>query len=562
MGQGTRARLIAIALAHARSGEHGAVRQKGLVADVLKGRGSKAAAAAVLLATAGIGGAQVWRADQGDGTFRNPVLFADYPDPDIIRVGQNFYFASTTFANVPGITILHSRDLVNWRIASHVLDRLDGDRRFDLADGGVYRRGFFAASLRHHRGTFYLAVTPVGMKTRLYRAPSFNSPWTYTELDRQAFDPGLFFDDDGTGYVATAIGSDGTITLLTLDPGYTRVASSRVIHFNKGAEGSKLIKRAGWYYLFNAIPNRLGLTVSRARKLTGPWETRPQIDDKTGGHQGALVDLPDGGWYGFVMVDAGAIGRMTNISPVFWQDDWPVWGTPAAPGRVPDRAPKPIAGQPFAEPPSSDDFAAPRLGLQWQWNHNPDDRRWSPTERPGFLRLHATRAADLWSARNTLTQKTQGPRGRAVVRLDLSGIRAGTRCGFGTFGKISAQLSVVGRGNGRWALAMTVTDSTEAGPVTETRVAAVPITGSRLWLRTDTNFTTSAGRVAYSTDGLRWTEVGGPFPLRFDWRTGTFQGEQFALSCYNPAGDGGYLDVDDFTLSSLASTVTNTDAKP
>lgn len=514
------------------------------------------------LASATPAPAQVWRADQGDGTYRNPVLFADYPDPDIIRVGQDFYFVSTTFANVPGITILHSRDLVNWRIATHVLPRLTGDKRFDLADGGVYRQGFFAASLRHHAGQFFLAVTPVGMKTRLYRAASITGPWTYTELDRQAFDPGLFFDDDGTGYIATSIGSDGTITLLTLNRDYTAITSSRVIHFNKGAEGSKLIKRGDWYYLFNAIPNRLGLTVSRARRLTGPWETRPQIDDKSGGHQGALVDLPNGGWYGFVMVDAGAIGRMTNVSPVFWQDDWPVWGTPAAPGRVPDRAPKPIAGQPFAEPPSSDAFSAPVLGPQWQWNHNPDDTRWSLTERPGFLRLHATRAADLWSARNTLTQKAQGPRGRAVVALDLAGIRTGDTCGFGTFGKISAQLSVVGGGDAARALTMRVADSTEAGPRTETRVAAIPLAVRRLWLRADTDFTTSTGRVAYSLDGRRWTDVGGAFPLRFDWRTGTFQGEQFALSCYNPGGNGGYLDIDRFTLSALPANVTLQDAQP
>ena len=528
---------------------------------MLRGEIKVGVIAAGLLALAGVADAQVWRADQGDGTYRNPVLFADYPDPDIIRVGQDFYFASTTFANVPGITILHSRDLVNWRISGHVLPRLDGDKRFDLQDGGVYRQGFFAASLRHHRGQFFLAVTPVGMNTRLYRSTSINGPWTYTELDRQAFDPGLFFDDDGTGYIATSIGSDGTITLLTLNKDYTAVASSRVIHFNKGAEGSKLIKRAGWYYLFNAIPNRLGLTVSRARTLTGPWETRPQIDDKSGGHQGALVDLPNGGWYGFVMVDAGAIGRMTNISPVFWKDDWPIWGTPDAPNRVPDRASKPIPGQPFAEPPSSDDFASERLGPQWQWNHNPDDTRWSLTERPGFLRLHATRAADLWSARNTLTQKTQGPRGRAVVKLDVAGIRPGDVCGFGTFGKISAQLSIVG-GNGSQTLTMRVTDSTEAGPKTETRVAAVPFTGRQLWLRTDTDFTTSTGQVAYSSDGARWTGIGGAFPLRFDWRTGTFQGEQFALSCYNPGDSGGYLDIDSFTLSALPADVIIPDAKP
>jgi beta-xylosidase len=119
------------------------------------------------------------------------------------------------------------------------------------------------------------------------------------------------------------------VRLLSLNADLTAGPGEQTIHYNQGAEGSKLIKRGDWYYLFNAIPRRLALTVSRAKSLTGPWETRDQIDDTTGGHQGALVDLPDGGWYGFVMRDAGAIGRVTNISPVFWQDDWPVWGTPA-----------------------------------------------------------------------------------------------------------------------------------------------------------------------------------------------------------------------------------------
>jgi beta-xylosidase len=496
--------------------------------------------------------AQVWRSDQGDGTYRNPVLFADYPDPDIIRVGQNFYFVTTTFANVPGLTILQSQDLVNWRIASHIVSRIEGGPQYDLKNGGAYRHGLFAASLRYHAGMFYVAVTPVGQHTRIYKSRDVRGPWTVTELDRAAFDPGLFFDDDGKGYIATSVGSDGTITLLTLNDDYSAVAGAQKIYFNKGAEGSKLIKRNGWYYLFNAIPGRLGLTVSRARSLFGSWETRPQIDDKSGGHQGALVDLPDGSWYGFVMVDAGPIGRTTNISPIFWRDDWPVWGTPAAPDRVPARSRKPIQGKPFAEPPSSDGFSGRHLGLQWQWNHNPDDSRWSLTERPGFLRLHATVAPDIWSARNTLIQKGQGPRARGVVALDISGIRSGDVCGFGTFGKFSGQIAVTGGAGNSRSLSMRVVESTQDGPRTEIRGASLPIAGRKLWLRTDMDFVTNEARTAYSLDGRHWKELGGPFPLAYDWRTGTFQGEQFAISCFNPAPGGGYLDVDSFTLSALS----------
>lgn len=495
--------------------------------------------------------AQVWRADQGDGTYRNPVLFADYPDPDIIRVGEDFYFVSTTFANSPGVTILHSKDLVNWRIVSHVVDRLDGDPRYDLKDGGDYRHGFYAASLRRHNDMFYVAVTPVGHRTRIYRSASITGPWTYRELDREAFDPALFIDADGTAYLGTSIGTDGTVTLLTLNKDLSAVTAAKVTYYNKGAEGSKIIRHNGWYYLFNAIPGKLAMTVSRSRSLWGPWETKRSIDDRTGGHQGAIVDMPDGSWYGFVMVDAGAIGRMTNISPIFWKDDWPWWGAPDRPDQVPERSPKPIKGRGFAEPASSDDFSSRVLGLQWQWNHNPDDRKWSLSARPGYLRLHATQADGIWTARNTLTQKAQGPRMRAVVKIDTAGMRPGDVCGLGSFGKYSAQLSVVGGARGRRSLRMMLTESMKDGPRTEVRVPALSIPGRTLWLRIDMDFDSSQGRVAYSLDNRKWAEAGGAFPLAFDWRTGTFQGQQIALSCYNPAPAGGYLDIDSFTLMPL-----------
>ena len=504
---------------------------------------------AMALAAGGPASAQVWRSDQGDGTYRNPLLFADYPDPDIIRVGSDYYFVTTTFANAPGLTLLHSKDLVNWRLFSHVVPRLDDRPDYRLDNGkDAYRRGLFAASLRYHDGTFYVAVTPVGQNTRIYRSRDPRGPWVMNELDREAFDPGLFIEPDGTAYIATAIGSDGTIRLLKLDPGLRRVVDDRKVHYNAGAEGSKIIRRGQYYYLFNAIPRRLGLTVSRAHSLYGSWETRPQIDDRSGGHQGALVDTADGKWVGFVMLDAGSIGRTTNLSPVFWQDDWPVWGTPDAPGRVPERAAKPIAGFPFAEPATSDDFSSAKLGQQWQWNHNPDDTRWSLTQRPGFLRLRPTRADGLWRARNTLTQKAQGPRSRAEVKLDISGIAAGDRCGFGTFGQYSATLAVSRDDRGAAQLVMDVIESTETGPAVKDRTPPIAFAGSTLWIGLDLDFTTDRGRLSYSRDGKRWVAAGGAFPLAFAWRTGTFQGQQMALSCYNAKPGNGYLDIDRFTL--------------
>ncbi|MCF3652346.1 glycoside hydrolase family 43 protein [Synoicihabitans lomoniglobus] len=490
--------------------------------------------------------AAAWQADNGDGTFTNPALYADYPDPDVIRVGEDFYFASTTFVNAPGLTILHSQDLINWEIVSHVIDRLDGRPEYDMDGGTAYRSGVFAPSLRYHDGTFYVVVTPVGQNTRVYRADSAAGPWTSTELDRAAFDPGFFIDDDGTGYIATSGGWDGTVTLLTLNDDFTAVVASQDIFYNQGAEGSKVVKRDDWYYMFHSIPSQLALTVSRARSLTGSWETRPQIDDTTGGHQGAVVDLPDGTFYGFVMVDSGAIGRMTNFSPIFWENDWPVWGTPDAPGRVPATAPKPVASEHLRQPATNDEFTSPTLGLQWQWNHNPDDSRWSLADRPGFLRLRSTTADAFWMARNTLIQKGQGPWSRGEVKIDVSALAAGDIAGFGTLGKINGHIAVTRDHRGDLALSMHIINDGESA---ETRVEHRAFSGSTLHLRTELDFRTNRATCSYSADGVNWQELGGSFAIAFDWRTGTFQGIQFALFCHNPSPSDGYIDIDYFHFS-------------
>lgn len=446
------------------------------------------------------GRAPAWQADNGDGTYTNPPLYADYPDPDVIRVGEDFYFATTTFANSPGLRILHSRDLVNWRIAGHVLPRLEGGGAFDLAGAHAYRRGVYAPSLRFHAGEFHVAFTVVGQRTRLCRAAQVAGPWRCHQLDREAFDPALFFDRDGSASIATAIGSDGTITLLSLSADLTRVTQARRVHHIPGAEGSKLIRRGDWYYLFNAIPRRLAMTISRARALTGPWETLDAIDSaSSGGHQGAIVDLADGRWWGFVMQDRPGIGRITNFSPIFWRDDWPVWGTPEAPGRVPAVATKPVQGQPPQQPATSDEFAAPQLGLQWAWNHNPDDARWSLAERPGWLRLKATQAINFWTARNTLTQKGQGPYSRQEARLDLAGLAPRDRCGLGTLGKVNAGIAAVRAADGALALERHTLIDNGHEPATVVAGPRVPLAASDASLRLELDFERARGLLSWQS---------------------------------------------------------------
>ena len=492
--------------------------------------------------------AHAWQSDNGDDTFTNPPLYADYPDPDIIRVSNDFYFATTTFVNSPGLTILHSQDLVNWEIVSHVISRLDGSPQYDMTNGTAYRNGVYAPSLRYYDGTFYVVVTPNGMNTRVYYASNASGPWQCHPLSVSAFDPGLFIETNGVGYIFTSGGWDGHVTVHTLNADFSQVvATSNNVFYYSGIEGSKVVKRGNYYYCFNAHPGDLSLKISRATSIFGIWETISSISDGSGGgHQGAIVDLPDGRDFGFIMKDSGAVGRMTYISPIVWSNGWPYWGTSNALNHVPATVTKPILGKPVMQPETSDDFSSSTLGLQWQWNHNPDNSRWSLTERPGYLRLRPTQATGFWTARNTLTQKGQGPWSHGVIKMDISNLQAGDRCGFGTLGKISAYIVATRDGGGHITLGMDVINDSVSS---ETRATGVPFSGTNLLLRTEMDFKTSTGLCAYSPDGVSWTTLGGSFPLMFDWQTGTFQGEQFAIFCYNPSPGSGYVDVDYFSSS-------------
>ncbi len=481
--------------------------------------------------------------DNGDGTYTNPPLYADYPDPDIIRVGENFYFASTTFVNSPGLVTLQSKDLVNWETVGYVIERLDGDPKYDMTGGTAYRNGVFAPSLRYHNETFYIALTPNGKPTRIYETRDIRGPWQCHVLNDSAFDPGLFFDDDGTPYLFTSGGWSGQVHLKTLSPGLDKIVATRKLFYVRGIEGSKALKIHGWYYLFNSLPGRMALMCSRARQLDGPWETIRVLDDRNGGHQGAIVDLPDGKHYGFVMRDSGPIGRVTNICPITWKDNWPLWGEPDSPGHVPATARKPISGHPVIAWPASAGFDGPRLPLNFQWNHNPDDTRWSLSERPGYLRLRPTVAPDLWHARNSLTHKGWGPTSSAVARLDITHLQPGDIAGLGMLGKSLVTLAVARSASGQAGLILST--GVEHGAPVAPRASAEIGKAEVIQLALQMDFTRARGRCGYSLDGKQFTALGAEFPLMWDWRTGTFQGQQYAVFCYNPEPSAGYLDVDE-----------------
>lgn len=499
-----------------------------------------------------INAARAWQSDNGDGSYTNPVLYADYSDPDIIRVGSDFYMVSSSFTASPGLTVLKSKDMVNWEFAGHAADPVGTSDAHNMINGQTaYEGGFWAPSIRHHNGVFYIAVQPTFDNGRIYYATDPAGPWSFHQLDRSIYDPGLFFDDNGTGYI---ISGHGPQSLMVLNPNYSAVVQQIDNYLNSGGEGTHVVKRGAYYYAFNANPGvwPFQLRCSRTQNIVnGPWETgHVCLTAVTGGHQGSIVDVNDSDqWFGFVHQDSGAVGRMPRIGPVFWENDWPVFGTPADRDNMAAIYQKPVAGQAVKVPATSDDFSGPALGLQWQWNHNPDAARWSLTERPGFLRLRPGQASEFWKARNTLTQKAQGPRSQGVVKLDLTNLQPGDTAGFGTLGKISAHLAIELDALGNKTLGMRMRNDKVGG---YTAASGVPVSGNTLYLRTDLDFTRNLGICAYSADGANWTTLGGNFPLMFGFGS-TWQGEQFAFFCYNPnnSSGAGYVDVDSFTFTTL-----------
>jgi beta-xylosidase len=485
--------------------------------------------------------------------FGNPPIYADYPDPDIIRVGNDFYFTTTTFIDVPGLTVLHSKDLVHWETVTHLIPQLTSSPKYNITNGVQnYRNGVFASSIRYYNGIFYVVDQPNGQPTAtIFYSTNITGPWQSHQLNVGAFDPGLYIETNGIGYIVTAGGWQSNTTILTLNSTFSQVVASTTFANGLGLEGSHVVKVGGYYYIFNSQPATGNFYVSRATTLFGPYTFMYSLNNNTGGHQGAIVDMPDGSYYGFIMKDSGAIGRMTYISPIFWTNGWPVFGTAKAPGQVPATAPMPIVGALAYKILTSDDFSSPTLGLQWQFNHNPDNTRWSLTDRPGFLRLHPTGATNFWYARNTLIQKGQGPWSGAEVKFDLNSLQSGDICGFGTLGKTNGNIAVKCNSPGSFTLSMNLIvpiDGTDTNLATTT-LAIAPFTGTTIFLRTGLDFIKNLGKLLYSSDGVTWTQLGGQFNLAYDWATGTFQGEQFAIFCYNAQPGTGYLDVDWFRFT-------------
>ena len=518
-----------------------------------------------------------WTADNGNGTYSNPLFYEEFEDPDPIRVGNDYYLASTTMHMNPAVIIMHSKDLVNWELAGYCADRLDLGPAYRLEDGkNIYGNGIWAPCIRYHKGMFYVFCNVNNAGLQIFRSKSPYGPWKRNQLPGR-HDQSVLFDDDlhkifiisggRSPYPIDEIAPDlksfvpGARHYLIVPPGGTRMG-----------EGHHLYKIKGKYYDISAIPGGpVNQVVAKADSIDGPWSVTTMVQSESLGvtgatparaaandrglwlHQGGMVDTPSGQWWCIIMSDHGSAGRMSSLVPITWDNDFPLIGLPGNLRKAPNTWLKPNTGYTQKPKPAfvhDDNFDSGKLNPLWQWNHVPNDSKWSLTEKPGVLRLHSLPASDFYHARNSLCQRPPGPESIMTVELDTAGLAAGDNTGLALLSNPYAWIGVVksaegatlqmvegGGPRGRFGGAPIQTNAPTISP------AAPP---THLWLRVHCNFDTDQAVFSWSADGKEFAPLGNPFTMRF--QLDTFQGVRPSLFNFNTSGQpGGYADFDNYT---------------
>jgi beta-xylosidase len=494
---------------------------------------------------------------------QNPIIFSDVPDMSMIRVGDTYYMASTTMHMCPGVPVMKSKDLVNWQMLNYAYEKLGDDDALSLINGkSNYGKGSWASSLRYHNGTYYIATyAQTTDKTYIFRTNDIEKgQWKMNEFKPGYHDCTLFFDND-RAYLITG---NGRLQIVELNDDLTGLKEggvNQVLIENASAvtepnmlkaEGSQLFKHNGKYYLFNiSWPRGVMRTVvvNRADNLMGPWEGKIVLQDK-GVAQGGIVDTPDGKWFAYMFQDHGSVGRIPYLVPMKWVDGWPVLGVN---GKVPDTLDLPASKGLIPGIVNNDEFTRkkgePALPLVWQWNHNPDNKLWSVTERKGFLRLKTGRIDSLFlKSRNTLTQRTFGPTCAGITLLDASKLKDGDFAGLCTFQRKFGVVGIKVQNGAKYVYM--VSNKTDK----PTELQSIPLSQNKIYLRIECDFRNKidVANFFYSLDGKTWNLIGGPLKMEYTLME-HFMGYRFGLYNYSSKNPGGYADFDYFHIEDKIS---------
>ena len=501
-----------------------------------------------------------WSPDTGDGHYLNPVLYADYSDPDVVRVGEDFYLTASSFNCTPGLPILHSRDLVNWTLIAHAVKNLPHPR-YSVVQPGC---GVWAPAIRHHAGKFWIFFPMPDEGIYMTTADHPAGPWAEPHLvqaGKGLIDPCPLWDDDGKAYLVHAYahsrsGLKHQLRVRPMSPDGARLLGEGQIVFHDPErhptlEGPKFLKRDGWYYILAPAGGVATgwQAVFRSRNIYGPYEDRIVLEQGNtpvnGPHQGALVDSATGDWWFIHFQDAGVYGRIVHLQPARWEEGWPLMGTDLDGNGIGEPVlrwpiPRVSRGHPIAAPQTGDEFNSPQLGLQWQWHANHQDDWYSLTARKSHLRLVAqpVPGGSLARSPNLLLQKIPARVFAVETLLDFTPTAPGEEAGLVVMGRDHSALALRETDGGR-KLVFRVNDA-------DHHVESAPTGPIRL-------------RVNVSDGGVctfSWATADGHFqsiPETFQAREGVWIGAKVGLYCLSRETDGkrGHADFDYFRFSAV-----------
>ncbi|WP_437756905.1 glycoside hydrolase family 43 protein [Sorangium sp. So ce1389] len=498
-------------------------------------------------------------------TYSNPLIWEDLPDDEVIRVDDTYYYTASSFHHSPGAPVLRSYDLVHWEYVSHSVPRLDFDASYDMSGGNSYVNGIWASTLQYRKSneTFYwMGCMHNKGGGWVFTAKSPEGPW---EKHRGGcyYDMGLLIDDDDTMYVAYG---NNTLSVAQLSAdGFSQVKNQVVFqtpgNLSGPLEGSRFYKKDGNYYIFTTQYANGEYVLRSTNGPFGPYELKPFAvklpyagAPGSGGspHQGGIVETQNGEWYYIAFNDAFPAGRMPVMAPMTWTDGWPSvtlvdgkWG-----GTYPFPN-LPCGSNRVTPPPSKDTFAGETLRPEWEWNHNPDDTKWSSGD--GLTLQTATVTNDLYAARNTLTRRIAGPVSIGTIELDYGAMQNGDVAGLAALRDMSAWIGVK-KANGTTRVVMTNGVNMNTSWTTTSRgteVAGADVSGGKIWLRVEANVRTDGGgaqaRFSYSTDGTRFIDLGNTLNMTKDWQY--FLGYRFGIFNYASQSLGGSVKVASFEVT-------------
>lgn len=489
--------------------------------------------------------------------LKNPIVFSDVPDVDVIRVENAYYMVSTTMHVFPGCPVMKSTDLAHWEIISYIFDILEEDEPSTLADGkGIYGRGQWATALREHNGKFYACFSCNNTKQfYVFETDDIEKgPWIRKNIPELFHDPGLLFDGDRVFVMCNC----GDVRIVELNSDLSGIKEGGIDqplfstpkeNIGLRCEGCHAYKIDGYYYLlYIEWPNdgnkRRRVVCYRSKELLGPYERKVVFDDDMGYQnkgiaQGGIFDTPEGDWYVMLFQDRDAVGRCPFILPVTWIDQWPMIGFD---GKAKESFEVPMEEHIGAPIVIDDDFdyEENKLALQWQWNHNPDNSNWSVTERKGYLRLttgHTTNC--VLTARNTLTQRTMGPKCTAYTAMETAGMKEGDYAGMVALQSHFGTVGVRKEGDKKY-VTMTIKD----GMGGEFVVSKLETSVNRIYFKIDFDFENSKDMAEfyYSEDGAEYKKIG--TKLKMLYTLDHFMGYRIGLYNYATKETGGYADFD------------------